>query len=84
MSLLEKLLKIQTELGLSDHKFAQLLGINNVLWTLTRQEKRPIRYEVLKAVMRTFPKNADLRAAVLAHLQGEVSAEQPQEIAAVG
>lgn len=83
MTLLDKLLEIQTSLGLSDRKFAGLLGINDSIWTLTRQQKRPIRYEVLKAVMRTFPKNIELRAAVLAHLQGEVEV-QPEEVAAAG
>ena len=63
--LLQRLIGIQQALGLSDRKFAAMLGVDDSLWTYTRQGKKPIRFEMLKGILRAFPDNDMLREDVL-------------------
>lgn len=66
--LLERLIGLQKALGLSDRKFAKLLGVNDGLWTNTRLGKTPIRFTVLTGAVRAFPENEALRQDVIEYL----------------
>lgn len=67
--LLDRLIEIQKALGLSDRKFAALLGIDDSLWTNTRLGKTPIRFSVIRGAVRAFPNNHLLRNEVLTFLE---------------
>jgi transcriptional regulator with XRE-family HTH domain len=80
--LLSRLKAIQEALGLSDRKFSAVLGIDDSLWTYTRQGKTPIRFRVLQGALRAFPDNEALKRDVLAFLsQAE---EREGELAQAG
>lgn len=69
MTLLERLVDKQKTLGLSDRKFAILLGVSDTMWLNTRRELRPIRFEVLAGAVRAFPQDTALRQEVLRYLE---------------
>ena len=53
--LISRVLQKQNELGLSDYKFAEMLGVGRSLWQLSRSGKRDIGLTLLKAVVCAFP-----------------------------
>ena len=55
-NLLGKLKDKQSQRGLSDYKFAKILGVSPQLWQMTRTGKREIGLVVLKAAIRAYPK----------------------------
>lgn len=68
MKLLDRLIAIQQALGASDRKFATMLGVNDSLWTNTRNRKMPIRFSVLSGALAAFPDNEKLKLDVLEYL----------------
>lgn len=46
---------IEKQGGMSDYKFARILGVTRQLWQFTRTGKKGIRTKVLRATVRTYP-----------------------------
>jgi len=67
--LIDRLTEYQRYWRLSDHKFAERLGISSQLWQMTRTGKRDIGLSVLKGVMRAYP---ELEQDVTLFLRGDV------------
>lgn len=55
-TMLDKLIKLQNQEGMSNRQFAEKLGISTQLWQATRTGKRPIGLMLIKAIMRAYPK----------------------------
>lgn len=64
--LLEKLIQLQKDSGLSDYKFAAFLGVGRVVWYSTRKQDRPIGKTLLEAITKAYP---ELNADVLNYLR---------------
>jgi hypothetical protein len=72
-TLLDKLVQIQTERGLSDRAFARVLHVSHSLWVKTRSRSYPIRYQLLAGVVLAFP---HLEPDVLSHLRRSTGARK--------
>lgn len=67
-SLVRLLVVRQQESALSDHDFAQQLGIARPLWSLTRAGKREVGLTLVRGVLRVYP---DLTDDVIAFLKSD-------------
>lgn len=63
--LLENLIARQRDLGLSDRKFARLMGLCRVTWQLTRNGHVPLGATVARGAQRAFPDLAPDAIALL-------------------
>lgn len=70
MELLRRLEALQAESGLSGARFAKRLDVSEDLWSKVVRGKRPIRFEILRGALRAYPKDRDLRKAVLEYIAG--------------
>lgn len=74
MSLTDKLIEKQKEMGLSDARFATLLGVSRALWNMTRTGDTPLGMKVLSGVLRVFPSMTDDVLRTMAAYQQEQAA----------
>lgn len=65
----QKLIEQQRVLGMSDEKFADLLGVSRALWQLTRSKNAVIGISVLKGAAKAFPGFRDEILAALAEYE---------------
>ncbi len=53
--LIAEVLKAQAKRQLNDSRFAELLGIDNTLWSRLKSTERSPSLDVLRSIMRTLP-----------------------------
>ena len=67
MKLIETLREKQKELGLTDARFSELLGVSRPTWWLVRDGRRNPGVRFLRGVIKEFP---DTREAVYGYIAG--------------
>ena len=68
MALVQKLINIQHNHGLTDGQMAKKLGVSRSLWAQTRRGDIPLGETIRKAAMKLRGEYADLEEAVVASL----------------
>lgn len=76
--LLEKLIRKQQELGMSDRRFAKELGVSRALWQFTKTGQNQIGIKMLSGIRRRFP---ELMPDILIFLDTEAS--KPAKVASL-
>jgi len=69
-NLIERLKKYQSQLGLSNYKFAERLGISAELWRMMKLGKRAVSLSLLRGIMKAYP---EMEEDVLIFLRGDVA-----------